>query len=68
MINDNIVLTVVECDMHTVRIGIDAPSGVKIYREEIYQEIKKANCASHNISTNLLDTLNKLVKYSDNNK
>ena len=35
MIGENIVLTIVKIDRNQVRIGIEAPGNVPIYREEI---------------------------------
>jgi carbon storage regulator len=35
MIGDGITLTIVKIDRNQVRIGIDAPSDVPVYREEI---------------------------------
>jgi len=42
-IGDNIVLIVKRVDGDVVRIGIDAPKTVPIYRGEIYEEIKAQN-------------------------
>lgn len=35
LIGDSIVLTVVKIDRNQIRVGIEAPSDVAIYREEI---------------------------------
>jgi len=35
MIGDGIVLTIVKIDRNQVRIGIEAPGDVKVFREEI---------------------------------
>lgn len=35
VIGDNIVLTVVKIDRNQIRLGIEAPSEVAVYREEI---------------------------------
>lgn len=35
LIGDNVVVTIVRLDRHQVRIGIEAPSEVEVYREEI---------------------------------
>ncbi|MCT1403771.1 carbon storage regulator [Paenibacillus sp. LC231] len=43
MINDNIVLSVIEVNGDQVRIGIEAPGNVTIFREEIYEAIKQQN-------------------------
>lgn len=61
IINDNIVLTLLETSGGNIKIGIDAPPGVKIYREEILTAVKEANLASHNSSTNSLDKLNEIT-------
>jgi len=43
IINDNIEVTILETRGDTVKIGITAPKNVTVFREEIYEEIKKAN-------------------------
>ena len=43
VIGDQIVLTVVSVSGDTVKLGIEAPKNVKVYRAEIYEEIVKAN-------------------------
>ena len=47
-IGDNVSLTVVEVKGDSVRIAVDAPREVKIYRGEIYEAIIAENkAASH---------------------
>ena len=43
IINDNIEIVILESYKNSVKIGVNAPSNVQIYREEIYNEIKKSN-------------------------
>ena len=43
IINDNIEVIILETKGDSVKIGINAPRGISIFREEIYEEIKKAN-------------------------
>lgn len=43
MIGDNIVVNVVEVQGENVRIAIDAPKDVKIFRGEIYRAIQEEN-------------------------
>jgi carbon storage regulator len=43
LIGDDIVITLVELRGDAVRIGIDAPGGVRIQREEIVAAVGEAN-------------------------
>ena len=43
VIDDQIKVQVVEVKGKQVRIGIEAPKGIKICREEIYKEVEKEN-------------------------
>lgn len=42
-INQDIVVTILEVTGDQVRIGIEAPPQVSIYREEIYEAIQQQN-------------------------
>ena len=43
LIGDDIVITVLDSRGDGVRIGIDAPRGVKIQREEVVKAVAEAN-------------------------
>ena len=43
VIGDNIVITVVEVKGDNIRLGIEAPREVKVYRGEIYEAIVAEN-------------------------
>lgn len=43
IINNNIKITIIECNGDHVKIGIDAPPSIKVYRSEIYQAIEAEN-------------------------
>ena len=43
VIGHDIVVTVLEVNGDTVRLGIAAPSEVTIHREEVYRELQQAN-------------------------
>ncbi len=45
-IGDHVKVTVFESKGGQVRIGIDAPSQLRIYREEIYKQIQEENMAA----------------------
>jgi carbon storage regulator len=46
VIGDDILITVMGVSGHTVRLGIAAPDGVTIYREEIWLAVKEENRAA----------------------
>jgi carbon storage regulator len=46
VIGDEIIVTVMAVSGHTVRLGIAAPPGVQIYREEIWLAVKEENRAA----------------------
>lgn len=43
MIGDNIEVVIVECKDGSVKIGIEAPKNIKVFRKEIFDEIKNEN-------------------------
>ncbi|MFS2032249.1 carbon storage regulator CsrA, partial [Curtobacterium sp. CT11-45] len=43
LVGDDIVITVLDSRGDGVRIGIDAPRGVKIQREEVVRAVTEAN-------------------------
>ncbi len=46
LISDDIEITIVDVKGDQVKIGINAPSSVKVFREEVYQEIQNENKAA----------------------
>lgn len=62
MINDNIVITIVDVKNGQCKIAIDADKDVKIYREEIYYQIKLANLIGKNTNVNTVDSVSDLLK------
>jgi len=43
MIGDDVIINIVEVQGDNVRIAIDAPRNIKIYRGEIYRAIQEEN-------------------------
>lgn len=43
LIGHNVVITVLEVNGDTVRIGISAPPEVDIHREEVYRDLQRSN-------------------------
>jgi len=46
VIGDDIIVKVIEVRGDVVRIGVEAPSSVRIYREELYRELVESNRAA----------------------
>jgi len=46
VIGEDILVTVMSVSGHTVRLGISAPGGVPIYREEIWIAVREENRAA----------------------
>ncbi|MBB5021980.1 carbon storage regulator CsrA [Desulfurispira natronophila] len=53
MIGDDIFVTVVDAMNGVVKVGIDAPRNVKVYRKEVYDAIQAENRAAAQSSQNL---------------
>ena len=46
MLGDDVVVEVIEVSGSSVRIGIDAPKSVPVYREEIWRAVRDENAAA----------------------
>jgi carbon storage regulator len=46
MIGDDITITIVEVRGDQIRIGVDAPKNVKVFRREVFDAIKAENKAA----------------------
>lgn len=60
-IGDNITLTVIETHSDQVKIGIDAPRSIAVYREEMFSAVKKENTNALKTSSTNLDALKRLM-------
>lgn len=56
-IGDDILITVREVRGHQVRLGIEAPRSVHVYREELYQKLAEINREAASASREDLDRL-----------
>ena len=61
IVNDNIEIIILDANPNTVRIGVNAPKNVSVYREELYREIKSANINSNKVSTDEVTALQGLI-------
>ena len=62
MINDNIEITIVDAKNGVCKVAIKADKDVKIYREEIYLQIKLANLMGTSSKVSAIDSVNQLIK------
>ncbi len=46
LIGDDIEVTITSIDQNKVRVGIQSPAHIPIYREELYKKIQKENLAA----------------------
>ena len=46
MLGDDVIIEVLEVRGQTVRIGIDAPRAIPVYREEIWRAVRDENAAA----------------------
>ncbi len=66
IINDNIEIVILESYKNAVKIGINAPSSVSVYREEIYREIKNSNKQAQIVDVSAINSLNPNTKQDFN--
>lgn len=59
IIGDDIELKIISVEGDQVKLGIDAPRSVKVYRSEIYRAIQEENKAALDSSIDLLSEWNK---------
>jgi carbon storage regulator len=57
MIGDQVEISIVDIKGDQVKLGINAPRQVKVFRREVYQMIQEENRAAAGISPDLLPSL-----------
>ncbi|GAB4387913.1 MAG: carbon storage regulator CsrA [Thermodesulfovibrionales bacterium] len=60
-IGDDIRITVVEIKGNQVRLGIEAPQTVPIYRNEVYEKVRKENRLSSGATLEAFGKLKEVV-------
>ena len=60
-IGDDISIVIMELKGKQVKLGIEAPSNIKVHRQEIYQKIQDENIRASNIEITDLSELEKLI-------
>lgn len=62
IVDDKIEISIVDIKGDQVKIGINAPRTVKIYRKEVYLEIERENAAAAQSDAEALSSLGDLFK------
>lgn len=53
VINDNIEITILDVQGEQVRIGVNAPRNISVYRKEIFLQIAEENKKASEINNNI---------------
>ena len=60
-IGENITITIIEVRGDQVKVGVEAPKSVKVFRQEVFNEIQKENKAAASADSSKLDSLSRLL-------
>jgi len=66
VVNDNIELTIIDIQGDQVRVGINAPKDVKVFRKEVYVEMTEENQRASNVQMDALNMLKNAIKNQKN--
>ena len=61
-IGDDIEISIVEVRGDTVRIGINAPRSVPVFRQELLVEVARTNVESAHVAPDAMDVLTTLLR------
>ena len=66
LIDDDVEITILGVDSGQVKLGINAPKSVKVYRKEVYDRIKEENQAAADASSKseIKDLVKKLKDFA----
>jgi carbon storage regulator len=68
VIAEKIKITVLEVRGDQVRLGIEAPQELPVYREEIYDQIRSENIAAADIDVKTLEDLQEILENKKDNE
>ena len=61
VVNDNIEVTIIDIQGDQVRVGINAPKDVKVFRKEVYLEMMEENQRAAQVQMQALDMLKNAI-------
>lgn len=62
MVGEDIEIVLLDRDGDTVKIGVEAPRSIRVFRKEIFEEIKQANRTALQTESGTLDMLRQMMK------
>lgn len=62
-IGDDITITIIEVRGEQVKIGVEAPKSVKVFRQEVFSAIKSENNAALDVNTESISALSKMLTH-----
>ena len=60
-IGDDMTITIIDIHGDQVKIGVDAPRDVKVFRQEVFNAIKTENTAAASVNTDKILDLSKIL-------
>lgn len=61
-IGENITITIIDIKGDQVKIGVEAPKDVKVFRQEVFNAIKNENTAASVVGDEAVLTLSKIFQ------
>ena len=60
-IGTDIEITIVQINKHSIKLGINAPKSVSVFRKELYEMIQKENIAASQAGKEKIESLKSLI-------
>lgn len=61
-IGEDITITIIDIKGDQVKIGVEAPKMVKVFRQEVFNAIKNENTEASIVNNDVVDTISKILK------
>lgn len=61
-IGENITITIIDIKGDQVKIGVEAPRDVKVFRQEVFNAIRNENTAASDVNNDIVGKINRILK------